>query len=138
MATAARQGDFIPQNVLVDGNRLGVVDFESFSKREPIVEDIAMFVAYVQALSAFPHYSQSALKPLNNAFLQACRFSGAEAPLQLYFARCTLILISELNLRRAFGRRRFQSMRAQLEAACVSICQKSRERHEGELESGSR
>ncbi len=118
---AARQGDFIPQNILVDGYRVRVVDFENFSQSDCIYQDAATFISYVQALSAFPYYSQRALLKLSRAFLEAYGLSGDEFPLRLYLARAVIWLISELNLDGAFLRKRLQLLRDQLHRACGEL-----------------
>jgi hypothetical protein len=124
MPAAARQGDFIPQNILVDGSRLAVVDFESFCQSESVYEDVATFVAYLQALSAFPYYSQRALRRLSGSFLQTYGLTGDEAPLRLYLARSLVVLISEIDIGRAvlYGRRkRLSILQAQLQRVCREL-----------------
>ena len=113
MPAAACQDDFIPQNLLIDGNRLGVVDFEAFTQSGAVYEDVATFMAYVQALSTHPYYSQTALRALTNSFLQAYGLSGDERPLRLYLARALVVLISEMRgeWTALYGRKRFQLIR---------------------------
>ena len=118
---AARQGDFIPQNILVDGYRLRVVDFENFSQSDCIYQDVATFISYLQAVSAFPYYSQRALLKLSQAFLKAYGLSGDEFPLRLYLARAVIWLISELNLDGAFLQIRLQLLREQLHRVCGEL-----------------
>jgi aminoglycoside phosphotransferase (APT) family kinase protein len=120
---AARQGDFIPQNILVDGTRIGVVDFESFSEADSIYEDVGTFVAYLQALSALPYYSQKALERLAASFLRAYGLEGDEVALGLYRARALVVFMSEIDLetKALFGRRRLRSLQAQLQQICVEL-----------------
>ena len=120
---AARQGDFIPQNILVDENLVRVVDFESFSRSESIYDDVATFVTYIRALSAFPYYSQPALRALADSFLQAYGVTGDERPFRLYLARALVVLISEMNLQRAalYAPKRLRLLQAQLERVCAEL-----------------
>lgn len=123
VSAAACQGDFIPQNMLIDENRLGVVDFEAFVQRDSIYEDVATFIAYVQALSTFPYYSRIALETLANSFLQAYGMAHNERVLKLYLARALVVLISEMNLSRAvlYGQRRLRLLQAQLHNVCGEL-----------------
>ena len=100
LPAAARQGDFTPQNILVERNQLGIVDFENFASQNPIYEDVATFMAYIVALSTFPYYSRGALRALVQSFAQAYGSKSDEAFLQLYFARALIVLISETNRER--------------------------------------
>ncbi len=120
---SARQGDFTPQNILVDGNRLGVVDFENFCETDSVYEDVATFRAYIQALSAFPYYSRTALRTLATSFLQAYGLTGDEAIVRLYLARALVVLISETNLSRAVlsGHNRLRLLQAQLQRICSCL-----------------
>jgi aminoglycoside phosphotransferase (APT) family kinase protein len=120
---AARQGDFIPQNLLIDGNRLGVVDFESFSECDAIYEDVATFIAYIKALSSFPYYSQRALRRLGESFLQAYGVTGNEPLLRLYLARSLVVLISETNMGRGAlnGKKRLLLLQEQLHSVCAEL-----------------
>jgi hypothetical protein len=120
---AARQGDFTPQNILIEGNRLGVVDFESFSESDSIYEDVSTFAAYIQALSTFPYYSQSALLRLADSFLQAYGVAGDEPALRLSLARSFVVLISEMNAHGAVfcGQKRVRFLQSQLDRVCAEL-----------------
>jgi tRNA A-37 threonylcarbamoyl transferase component Bud32 len=122
LPAAAQQGDFLPQNILVDMDRIGVVDFESFSEGTFTYEDVAIFVTYVQALRSLPYYSQTALQTLIDSFLEAYGLRGNEIAFQLYLAQSILLIIRELNVNRVlFGRRRMQLLDAQLREICASF-----------------
>jgi len=123
LPAAARQGDFIPQNILVDGDQLRVVDFENFCQSDSIYQDIATFCAYVQALSAVPYYSQRALRKLRQGFLHAYGVSGNEFPLKLYLARAIVWLISELTIEQAvrYTQRRLRLLQGQLQSVCAEL-----------------
>jgi hypothetical protein len=123
MPSAARQGDFIPQNILVDGNRVRVVDFENFCRCDSVYQDIATFVTYVQALSAFAFYSHGALRDLTEGFFQAYGVTGNEFPFRLYLTRSFVRLISELDMtqRLFYGQHRLRLLQRQLYAACSEL-----------------
>lgn len=69
LPAAARHGDFTARNVLVDGKRIGVVDFENFVERDTIYEDVGKFVAYLALLQGRPSYSRTAIKTAAQSFL---------------------------------------------------------------------
>ncbi len=123
LPAAARQGDFIPQNILVDGDQLRVVDFENFCQSDSIYQDVATFFAYVQALSAVPYYSQRALRKLGHGFLHAYGVAGNEFPLKLYLARAIVWLISELTIEHAlrYTQRRLRLLQRQLQTVCAEL-----------------
>jgi tRNA A-37 threonylcarbamoyl transferase component Bud32 len=121
--TAARQGDFIPQNILIDGDRLRVVDFENFSRSDSIYEDIATFMAYVEAVRTFPYYSATALETLGTGFLHGYGVRGNEVPLKLYLARALIVLISEMNMDRAalYAHKRLQLLQTHMQRVCTEL-----------------
>jgi aminoglycoside phosphotransferase (APT) family kinase protein len=120
---SARHGDFTPQNVLIDGDHVSVVDFENFNRADCVYEDIATFLAYVQTMSAFPYYSKSALAALNRSFLGAYGLTGEEPLMRLYLARALVVLVSETNpaQKTHFGQNRLELLQQQLEAVCTSL-----------------
>lgn len=68
--TAGRHGDFIPQNVLVfEHNHVAVVDFEGFRERQPIYDDVGMFLAYLAVLTTRFRYLRSSLNAGAKGFL---------------------------------------------------------------------
>jgi len=120
---SARHGDFTPQNILIDGNRLRVVDFENFCKMDAAYEDVATFVGYIQGLSSFPYYSRTALRTLADSFLHAYGLDGNEAELQLYLVRALIVLISEINLEQGVlhAQKRLRLLQAQMESLCATL-----------------
>lgn len=69
LPAAARHGDFTARNILIDGTRIGVVDFENFVERDTIYEDLGKFVAYLALLQGRPGYSRSAINAAARCFL---------------------------------------------------------------------
>ena len=58
---SASHGDFLPQNILIDGSKVGVVDFDNYSSAAPVCLDLATLLAYVSLLAAKREYSRRAL-----------------------------------------------------------------------------
>jgi hypothetical protein len=69
LPAAARHGDFTARNILIDGERIGVVDFENFVERDTIYEDLGKFVAYLAMLQGRPGYSRAAVNAAARCFL---------------------------------------------------------------------
>lgn len=69
LPAAARHGDFTARNILIDGERIGVVDFENFVERDTIYEDLGNFVAYLALLQGRPGYSRAAINAAARCFL---------------------------------------------------------------------
>lgn len=82
--TAARHGDFIPQNILVDGGSVALVDFENFSERDLIYEDMGTFLAYLRLQAGSPLYSRLALKAVTDGFLSGYGEDVSAGLLSLY------------------------------------------------------
>ena len=120
---SARQGDFTPQNILLDRNYVRVVDFENFCKLDAVYEDVATFVEYIQALSSFPYYSRAALRTLVDSFLEAYGLDGNEPELQLYLVKALVVLISETNLRQGIlnAETRLRLLQGQMERLCAAL-----------------
>jgi Phosphotransferase enzyme family len=70
LPAAARHGDFTARNILIDGERIGVVDFENFVERDTIYEDLGKFVAYLAMLQGRPGYSRVAVNAAAQCFLR--------------------------------------------------------------------
>jgi len=70
LPAAGRHGDFLPQNVLVDGRRIGVVDFENYESRGVAFDDPGAFLGYLAMLEARRAYSPRALRKAREGFLQ--------------------------------------------------------------------
>ena len=82
--TAARHGDFIPQNVLLDGNHVALVDFENFSECDLIYEDLGTFLAYLRLQAGSPLYSRAALRDLAEGFISGYGGAASAGILGLY------------------------------------------------------
>jgi hypothetical protein len=69
ISAAARHGDFIAQNILIEDRTVAVVDFEGFSERAPVYDDLGMFLGYLFVLGAHALYSSRSLDSAGRAFL---------------------------------------------------------------------
>ncbi len=69
VSAAAKHGDFIPQNILIERDGVAVVDFEAFSEREAVYEDLGMFLGYILVLGARAPYSRQSLNAVRGGFL---------------------------------------------------------------------
>jgi hypothetical protein len=68
-ATAARHGDFMPQNILVNDPSVSVVDFSDFRPRGVIYEDLGNMVAYLSRLETDRFYSRHTVAATLKNFL---------------------------------------------------------------------
>src|ERR1700683_41470 len=62
-------GDFIAQNILIERDGIAVVDFEGFSEREAVYDDLGMFLGYMLVLEARAPYSPRSLRAARRGFL---------------------------------------------------------------------
>jgi hypothetical protein len=69
VSAAARHGDFIPQNILIEDEGVAVVDFEGFSERQAVYEDVGFFLGYILVLGARVPYSPQSLDAVRDGFL---------------------------------------------------------------------
>jgi hypothetical protein len=60
--TAAKHGDLIPMNILVEGSHIAVLDFESFRDFDVVYEDLGMINAYLGLLKLSNLYSGRAIE----------------------------------------------------------------------------
>jgi glycosyltransferase involved in cell wall biosynthesis len=97
IAAAARQGDFIPQNILVDQNRISVVDFENFNECDVIYEDLGIFAAYLTMLGGWPAYSRATLEAAARSFLSAYGDSISSEFVDLYVVKATATVVAEFQ-----------------------------------------
>jgi hypothetical protein len=61
ICTAAAHGDFLPQNILLDGSRPRVIDFAAYCAAAPIYRDASAFAGYITLLASKKKYSRRAL-----------------------------------------------------------------------------
>lgn len=111
LPAAARHGDFTVRNILIDGDRVAVVDFENFAERDTIYEDLSAFVTYMALLKSQPLYSSSALEAASAGFLQGYGRSLSSEVLKLYGLKAGVIALAERRPAKGMRRMvRFESL----------------------------
>jgi hypothetical protein len=104
---AARHGDFIPQNILIQDDRVGIVDFEAFAERQSVYYDPSMFLAYLLLLRTRAPYHPGSLDRARLAFLFAfCGRGGIDQDLfSIYSLQSAIRIITDgPQLNRGWGR----------------------------------
>jgi tRNA A-37 threonylcarbamoyl transferase component Bud32 len=66
---SASHGELIPQNILVNGDHIGIVDFDTYETRATVYKDPSRFLAYLALLSSKKRYSNAAILALAHGFL---------------------------------------------------------------------
>jgi hypothetical protein len=92
--TAALHGDLIPINVLVDKGQVAVVDFGGYREREPIYEDLGMFLAYLRLMADSGFYSRMVIKVMEQGFLEGYAGLLSSDLLMLYILKATLDILA--------------------------------------------
>lgn len=90
--TAARHGDFIPQNILIARSGVRIVDFENFSTRAVTFEDAGTFIGYIRMLQTGPFYSRGSLKRMNEGFVTGYGQVAQETILNLYILKAQVTI----------------------------------------------
>ncbi len=97
---AARHGDFIPQNILVDRCRVALVDFENFSECDVIYEDVSTLIAYLTVLGGSPLYSPETLEEASRSFIDAYGEWVRDELLNLYVLKGAVTIAAEFQPRK--------------------------------------
>ena len=71
--SAGSHGEFLPQNILVQGISIGVVDFDTYSAQTSIYDDLAKFLGYLRLLASKPQYSRAAMMEMMQGFWRGLR-----------------------------------------------------------------
>ncbi len=125
---AARQGDFLPQNILFHEGRIAVVDFENFSEADTVFEDLGAFLGYLALLRASPFYSAGTLAAMAESFLTGYGHPRQPLLLNLHVLKAGITIVSEF-LRghgpAAAKSRRFARMQAEVQHLCARLRQGS-------------
>ncbi len=53
----ARQGDFLPQNILIHHGKISLLDFENYLGADAAYEDVSTFIGYLRLLHTSPWYA---------------------------------------------------------------------------------
>ncbi len=73
--------DFVPLNILIGESGIGLTDFANLQHQGNSLQDVAMFLAAVEALEKYPFCDRSITIPLQDAFLQGYGASEQERQL---------------------------------------------------------
>jgi hypothetical protein len=97
ISAAASHGDFIAQNILIEEDGVGVVDFEGFSEREAVYDDLGMFLGYIFILAARAPYSPQSLDAARRGFLKGFLAGDAidHALLNIYILKGAVRIIAD-------------------------------------------
>jgi hypothetical protein len=76
---SAMLGDFTPLNVIVTEDSIGFCDFARMKRRGNSFEDVAMFLASVEALEKYPFCNRNITSQIQEKFLDAYGISQPEA-----------------------------------------------------------
>jgi hypothetical protein len=115
MTAAMRQGDYLPQNLLVNGSRIAVVDFENAAERDAVYEDLGTFLAYIALLRASPFYSARLLQRMGVRFSEGYGDISDPALLDLYVAKAAVTIFSEFMRHPGAGTRTWRRRRVEAE-----------------------
>jgi tRNA A-37 threonylcarbamoyl transferase component Bud32 len=100
LPAAARHGDFTARNILIDSERIGVVDFENFVERDTIYEDLGKFVAYLALLQGRPGYSRAAINAAARCFLSGYGSSDDGKLVRLFALKAAVRMFAYRGTRR--------------------------------------
>lgn len=78
LPSSAVLGEFTPLNVVVTENGVGFCDFARMKQRSPSFEDVATFLASVEALEKYPFCNRAITGQIQENFLQAYGVSQSE------------------------------------------------------------
>ncbi len=117
-------GDFIPQNILVSGNHVSVIDFEAHNEMEDIHQDLGFFVAYLRVLAGSRAYSGRALAVMRAAFLEGYGEDPGRCLLDLYVLKAVTMMFADqfsARGRNPVDSEKAQHLRAQLDLAARDL-----------------
>jgi Ser/Thr protein kinase RdoA (MazF antagonist) len=100
LPAASRHGDFTPRNILLDGRKIRVLDFENFVASDTVYEDVGKFVAYVALLRGRPGYSGTALTVFAEAFLKGYGRALDPSVVQLFALKAATRMMAHRGTRR--------------------------------------
>jgi len=83
--------DFTPLNVIVTDNGVGFCDFAKMKRRGNSFEDLAVFLASVEALEKYPFCNRRITGQIQEHFLNAYNISQADAPVLRVFKMKALL-----------------------------------------------
>jgi len=90
ICAAAAHGDFLPQNILLDGSRPRVIDFAAYRAEAPVFWDASAFAGYITLLASKKKYSSRALGTLITHLFRECETSWNPSLLRIFVLRSML------------------------------------------------
>jgi glycosyltransferase involved in cell wall biosynthesis len=123
VATSARHGDFIPQNILVNGECVALSDLENFAESDVIYHDVGTLLAYLTMMQGWPVYSREALQAAQASFLEAYNPCDSGFFLHLYILKAAVTILAEFESSKQgiIGNLHFRSHRQQLRRICEDL-----------------
>jgi len=91
LPSSAVLGDFSPLNVVVTESGVGFCDFARMQRRGNSFEDLASFLASVEALEKYPFCNRKITAQIQESFINAYGVSQADAPLLRVFKMKALL-----------------------------------------------
>jgi len=91
LPSSAVLADFTPLNVIVTENGVGFCDFARMKRRGNSFEDLAAFLASVEALEKYPFCNRKITGQIQENFLSAYNISQADAPVLRVFKMKALL-----------------------------------------------
>jgi len=95
MPAAATHGDFLPQNILLQDDQPGIIDFASCSRSGPVFVDLAHFVGYLLILSRKTLYDEKTIESVIEEFLKGYARDLNSKLFRLYVLRAILRITSD-------------------------------------------
>ena len=95
--SSASHGDFLPQNILIDGLNVGVVDFDNYSFVAPVYLDLATLLAYASLLAAKREYSRRALTFFSKGLILGYRHEVNLQLIKLFLFNAALRIMLDGN-----------------------------------------
>jgi hypothetical protein len=81
LPNSAVLGEFTPLNVMISEERVGFSDLSRMQRQSVSLEDVALFLASVEALEKYPFCNRDITGDVQASFLQAYGITAAESAL---------------------------------------------------------
>lgn len=94
-----QHNDFLPHNILIDGDRICGLDFNSVTGRGNRLVDVANFVAYLELLLKVPVASPAAVRRWQKRFLEGYRTGEWDEALLQVFVLASILRLLEVSIR---------------------------------------
>ena len=103
-------GDFIPQNIIVQHDRIGVIDFGSYRGPEAVYEDLGLFLANCHLIATNWVYSPVMADDLQAAFLDGYGDGLNRDWLYLYVMKSMAMIFADQCVPRRTGRQHVRKL----------------------------